>query len=312
MTPDEADDRRTPADFRTAQENLFAAVGLDAESRFLELETPPVGTQVFESGPADGDPPMVFVHGSDGFGAFLAPLMAQFDDVHVVGFDRPGYGLSEPYAYAEGDFRGTVVDVVEQVVDDVGADRVDLVGHSMGAHTSIQYALRRPERVRRLVTVGAIPGFPGTAPPIQVRLLTVPVFGRLILRLQQPSREAVLDVAEIFGEREAMQDHPAFVDAIAAHVAESAETGFTEFNAVGSIRGWRPSIRLGEDELAALEPPTLVVWGDRDPLGTPDDVRDGVATIPDVRFETVDAGHIPYLAHAERIARFVEEHRGTE
>ena len=301
------------ADFRTAQRDLFEAVGLDAESRFLDLETPPVRTHVFECGPADGDPPLVFVHGSDAFGAFLAPLVARFDDARAVGFDRPGYGLSDPYVYAEGSFRRTLVETVEGVVDDLGAEQVDLVGHSMGGHASIRFALQRPERVRRLVTVGAIPGFPGTSPPFPVRLMTVPVLGRLIQRLQKPSRETVLDVAEIFGEREAIQEHPALIEAIVAHVSDpaSAEAGFSEFNAIASIRGWRPSVRLSEGDLSGLEPPALVIWGERDPLGSPADVRDGVAAIPDARFEPVDAGHMPYLAHAERCARLIDEVRGA-
>lgn len=282
---------------------------MGVESRFVDLETPPVRTHVFESGRADGDPPLVFVHGSDAFGAFLAPLVAQFDDARVVGFDRPGYGLSDPFVYTEGDFRRTLVETVEGVVDDLGAERVDLVGHSMGGHAGVRFALQRPERVRRLITVGAIPGFPGTKPPFPIRLLTVPVLGRLIQRLQKPSRETVLDVAEIFGERAAIQEHPALIEAIVAHVSDpaSAEAGFSEFNAIGSIRGWRPSVRLREDDLSGLEPPTLVIWGDRDPLGSPADVRDGVASIPDVRFETVDAGHMPYLAHAEHCARLIDE-----
>lgn len=313
MTPDTPDDGRTASDFRAAQDHLLESVGLDVESRIVDLETPPVRTQVFESGPPDGDPPMVFVHGTDQFGAFPALLMAQFDDERVVGFDRPGYGLSDPFVYTEANVRRALVDTIEGVVDDLGAEQVDLVGHSMGGHASVRFALERPERVRRLVTVGSIPGFPGTAPPFQVRLLTVPVLGRLIQRLQEPSRETVLDVAEIFGEREAMQERPALIEAIVAHASdpESAETGFSEFNAVTSIRGWRSSPRLGTDELAGLEAPTLMIWGEQDPLGSPADVRDGVASIPDVRFETVDAGHIPFLAHAERCARIVDEFRGA-
>jgi pimeloyl-ACP methyl ester carboxylesterase len=286
-------------------------VGIDPQSQFVELETPRVLTHVLEAGSPDDEPPLVFVHGSAAFGAFLAPLMAQFDGVGLIAFDRPGYGLSDPFVYTEGNLRRTVVDVLEGVLDELEIDRVDLVGHSMGGHASILFALEHPDRVGRIATLGAIPGFPGTRLPFPLRLLTVPLLNRLVQRMQKSGEAGVLDVAAIFGEREAIQGHPAFIRAIAAADADpkSAKAGISEFDALGSILGWHSSARIEEDELRNLGHPTTVIWGDHDPLGAPGDVRDGVELIPDVRFETVDSGHIPYLAHPERCARLIRETR---
>lgn len=298
-------------DFEAAQRDLFEAVGLDVQSRFIDLETPRVRTHVFEAGSPTEEPPLVFVHGTAAFGAFLAPLMAQLEDVRTIAFDRPGFGLSGEFAYDEETLRRTVVDGLEGVLDALGVDRVDLVGHSMGGYTSILFALAHPERVRRLILVGGVPTFPGTRPPIPLRLLTVPLLGRLMDRLQKPGEEGALDLAETFGERESVQRYPALVRAIAAHQGDprSAEAGLSEFNALLSLRGWRPSVRIREEELRALRQPTLVVWGENDPLGGPDDVRDGVDAIPDVRFESVAAGHVPFFAHPERCARLIREMR---
>lgn len=46
-----------------------------------------------------GGPPIVFVHGTAAFGAFLALLMRQLDEYRLIGFDRPGHGSSGPYEY---------------------------------------------------------------------------------------------------------------------------------------------------------------------------------------------------------------------
>lgn len=307
---------RASSDFETAQRALFEEVGLDARSRFVDLEDPPVRTHVFEAGPSNGEPPLVFVHGTAAFGAFLAPLMAHVDGVRTIAFDRPGYGLSDGFVYTEGNFRRTVVDQLEGVLDGLGIEQVDLVGHSAGGYTSIAFALARPERVRRLILVGAVPAFPGTRPPVPIRLSTAPVLGRLLRRMQKSGEEGVLEIAEVFGERESIRRHPAFIRAIAAHERdpESAEAGRSEFKALTSVGGWRASIRIREDELRNLRQPTTIVWGDGDPLGGPDDVRDGIDAIPNVRLETVDAGHIPYLAHPELCARRIREARdgGTE
>lgn len=298
-------------DFETAQRDLFEAVGLDAKSRFIDLENLQIRTHVFEAGPSgdDEDPPLVFVHGTAAFGAFLAPLMAQFDDRRVIAFDRPGYGLSGEFVYTEGDIRRTVVDVLVGVLDELGIERADLVGHSMGGYAGILFARAHPDRVRRLILVGSVPAFPGTRPPFPVRLLTVPLLNRVIQRTQKSGEEGVLDIAEIFGERETIRDHPAFIRAIAAHEGDpkSAEAGFSEFNALLSVRGWHPSIRISDDELRKLQHPTMVVWGENDTLGGPDDVRAGIDLMSDARLETVNSGHIPYLAHPERCAKLIRE-----
>ncbi|MFC7222743.1 alpha/beta fold hydrolase [Halalkalicoccus sp. GCM10025322] len=302
-----------PADFETAQRDLFESVGLDVQSRFIDLESPRVRTHVFEAGPPSEDPPLMFVHGTAAFGAFLAPLMAQLDDVRMVAFDRPGFGLSGEFVYTEEKLRRTVVDGLGGVLDALGMEQIDLVGHSMGGYTSVLFALAHLERVRRLVLVGSVPTFPGTRPPIPLRLMTVPVLGRLIQRLQKPGEEGVLDFAETFGERESIQRHPALVRAMAAHQddPQAVEAGLSEFKALFSARGWHSSVRIREEELRAIQQPTLVIWGENDPLGGPDDVRDGVDMIPDARFESATSGHVPFFAHPERSARLIREMRDT-
>lgn len=308
---EDADERRAgPAvpNFETAHRRLFDAYGLEPQSRFVELENPQVRTHVLEAGDPDADVPVVFVHSTGSFGGFFAPLMGQLD-ARMIAFDRPGYGLSDPFRYTKETIQRTVVDVLAGVLDELGIERADIVGHSMGGHAGLLFALAHPDRVRRLTLLGATPGFSGTRPPLPIRLMTVPGLNRVLQRLQKSGEEGVLDVAEIFGERDAIQDHPAVIQALAAHEDDpkAAEAGMSEFNALLSIRGWRSSVRIGEAELRELEPPTAMVWGDHDTLGEPDDVRASVESVEGVRFETVAAGHFPYLAHPERCAQLIRE-----
>lgn len=304
----EAPDGNGPTGFEVAQAELFDAVGLDVRSRFVDLTRPKGRVHVFETGGSDGTP-AVFVHGTAAFGAFFAPLLAHLGDVRAVSFDRPGYGLSDPFTYTERDVRRSVVDVIEGVLDELEVERADVVGHSMGGHGGIAFALASPERVRRLVLVGAVPAFPGTRPPTPLRLLTAPLLGRVLRRLQRPGEAGVLDIASVFGERAAIENHPALIRAIAAHERDpsAAAAGASEFDALFSVRGWHPSVRLEEDELRGLQPPTTVILGENDPLGGPEAVRAGVELIPSARLHTLDAGHIPYLDHPERCARLVRE-----
>lgn len=294
-------------EFETAQRALFESAGLETRSDFVELDTPPGRVHVVEAGAADDDPPVVFVHGTASFGAFFAPLMRHLDGRRLITFDRPGYGLSDPFTYTTRNIRRTVVDVLDGVLDDRGIEQADIVGHSMGGHTGLLYSARYPERVRRLTLLGSVPAFPGTEPPLPLRLMTVPILDRVLRRLQKSGEAGVLDIAEIFGERDAIQSHPAFITAIAAHEADPdrVATGMSEFGALFSIRGWHGPIRITPDELQAVTAPTTLVWGEHDTLGGPDVVTDGIASMPDARLERVPAGHIPFLDHPELCATLI-------
>lgn len=301
----------TSSAFETAEEQLFEAADLDPETQFVRLEEPRARVRVFELGPTSKEPPLLFVHGGGAFGAFFAPLMSYLEDVRSIGFDRPGYGRSDPFVYTAGSHRRTAVNTLHGVLGELDVGRTDLVCHSMGGHAGILFALAHPERVRRLILVGSVPSFPGTEPPVPFRLVTVPLLSRLFQRLQRSGEEGVLDLAEIFGERDSIQSHPELIRTIAAHERDpkAAKAGLSELRSFIWAGGWRSSALLTEEELRALRRPTLMIWGDSDPLGLPEDVRSGVDSIPNRRFETIASGHVPFWRKPERCAELIREVR---
>lgn len=309
--PDES--RQHSVDFKGAQDHLFENVGMSPRSRFIDLEEPAVRVHVLEEGNQSDSTPLLFVHGTGAFGAFMAPLMAQFDDARTMAFDRPGFGLSGEFVYTKKNILKTHVDVLLGVLEALDITQVDLVGNSMGGHAGIRFALEHPTRVHRLVLVGSVPAFPGTRAPIPIRLLTVPLLSQLIQLLQKSGEEGVLDIMEIFGERETIQRYPSLIRAMAAHDSEPGRVRaeLSEFSSFASWRGFHSSVMIRELDLRGLENPTLVIWGDNDPLGGPEEVREGVNTIPDIRFEPIDTGHVPFFAYPDRCARMIEEFRNV-
>ena len=71
----------------------------------------------------------------------------------VVRYDERGCGLSDPDP-EQLDLDSWVGDL-EAVVDAAGLERFDLLGISQGGALSVAYAVRHPERVRRLVLYGS-------------------------------------------------------------------------------------------------------------------------------------------------------------
>lgn len=92
--------------------------------------------------------------------AFYVPLARHRT---VVRYDKPGCGLSDPSPGPPS--LETDVEVLEAVADHLGLDRFDLLGLSMGAPTSIAFAVRHPGRVGRLVLYGGFANGQELGPP---------------------------------------------------------------------------------------------------------------------------------------------------
>ena len=113
---------------------------------------------------------IVFVHGWTCDASSWAGQVPAFSpDYRVVTLDLPGHGGSQ--APDQADFSMALfARAVEAVRAEVGADKVVLVGHSMGAAVIRQYALDYPEHVAGLVAVDGpldmrpLATFPGLGP----------------------------------------------------------------------------------------------------------------------------------------------------
>lgn len=111
-------------------------------------------------------PTVVFVHsGVTDRRMWDGQVTALADRYHVIRYDHPGYGRSEaatePY---------TPEDDLDAVLDHAGAEKVALVGCSMGGMIVIDYTLAHPDRVAALVAVAAgVSGFPWQPTPWQVQ-----------------------------------------------------------------------------------------------------------------------------------------------
>jgi len=94
--------------------------------------------------------PVVLVHGMGGdhtaWRRFSRDLRSAGRP--VVAVDLRGHGRS---GHAESYRLGEFADDLRVVADELGLDRFDLVGHSLGAHTALRVAMTEGDRVQRLV-----------------------------------------------------------------------------------------------------------------------------------------------------------------
>ena len=111
--------------------------------------------------------PLVLLHGNgeDG-GCFRAQLDAFSKEYRVIAPDTRGHGQSP-----RGDAPFTIRQFAEDLrgfLDELGLERVDLLGFSDGGNTALVFALRYPERVGRLILNGANLDERGVKPWVQL------------------------------------------------------------------------------------------------------------------------------------------------
>jgi pimeloyl-ACP methyl ester carboxylesterase len=260
------------------------------------------GTSVFfRRGDGEG-PPVVLVHGNPTHSGEWTPFLERLD-APFLALDLPGWGRSERPRYDrfDGGMHG-LASFVDRFLDalDVGAHR--LVVHDWGAVALIG-AQRRPDRVRRLVVVNAVPLLPGYRWHWVARMWRRRGVGEAFNATSSRFATGML-LRRARADRGPMPDD--FVDMIWSRFDRGTRRAILEL--------YRSA---PEDELAAagsglgdIDCPALVVWGARDPYLPIEFGRAYAERLPAAELvEAADAGHWPWIERPdviERVNEFLE------
>lgn len=220
-----------------------------------------------------GTDPAVFVHGLGGASTNWTDLMALLAD-RLDGHapDLPGFGWSDPPA--DGRYGlDAHADAVVAYLRELG-EPVHLLGNSLGGAVSVRVAAEHPHLVRTLTLISpALPQYRlRRHNDPRLALLLVPGLSGLVNRERARSgahkvaldvlRLCTYDVSVVPEER---------VDAVAAELRRRRALPYTANALTASLRGlvrsyFEPGSRNLWRQLATVEVPALVVWGDHDRL----------------------------------------------
>lgn len=242
-------------------------------------------------GPQVG-PPMLLLMGigasMDMWGPLEDELVAR--GRRVITCDMPGSG-SSPAPVPPLRMRG-LAQIAVDILDLVDVDRADVLGVSFGGALAQQVARTHPERVRRLVLAATAPGLLGVPPSPRVLMhMSTP------LRYWHP-RYARRIAGVIYGGR-ARTDPHAVLKGRFARPPSAYGYGTQLF----AIWGW-----TSLPWLALLQPRTLVMAGDDDPIIPLANGRLLAHLIPDAELEVIrGGGHLFLLEEAAHSADLIEE-----
>lgn len=273
-----------------------------AGGRFFDID----GTRVFaqDFGPAAGRP-LLLVHGTAAWSGTWFSLVPALRSAgwRVVAVDLPPFGYSDKRIDRDVS-RAAQARRLRGVLDGYGIAHAVVLGHSFGGGPALEFALRDPERVERLVLVDAALGLQAPPPdpssvacralahpwlrePLFAATANNPLWSRKLLQGFVARKEAVTPerLAE-YRRPSSLEGANAALAAWGNHFACIAETGMSMDE--GAIRG--------------LQAPLDLVWGADDTVTPLPQARHLQTLLPRARLHVIPGvGHIP---HIEDPARF--------
>jgi pimeloyl-ACP methyl ester carboxylesterase len=278
-----------------------------ADSHFVDL---PGGYRVHYRENGDPNAPLlVLLHGfADSFttwDGWVRELQPQF---HIISVDFPGHGLTRapPGSRLNGD---DLADFVDAFAAALSLPKFAVAGNSMGGGAAWELAVRHPDRVNALILVDAA-GFANDKPgkqPLGFVILRYRL-GRMVLSkidnrplIEQGLKADVHDKSLIT---------PFIVDR------------FAEFQRAPGHREILMSVSMGARAgstaqlLSRIKVPTLILWGESDPLIEPDAAKKFASAIRGSKLITYpEVGHLPQFEIAQRsaadVAAFLKANRGA-
>jgi pimeloyl-ACP methyl ester carboxylesterase len=253
------------------------------------------GTRIYCEESGQGVP-VLFVHEYGGSCRSFDAQVAAFRGRHrCVVFNARGYPPSEVPAPIERYSQDHAVADIAAVMEGMNIDRAHLVGVSMGAASSLQYALGEPERVlsATLVGIGS-----GSDDPEAFRAAA-----RATAKLLAERGMAALaaQMNESPNRRRLKEKNPPEFRRFNDQLLAMSPAGHA--NTQLGVQGRRPPLYAHEKRLAALQLPVLVVVGDEDePCRKPSDFLARV--LPDARLHVFpQTGHCVNLENPEELNR---------
>jgi pimeloyl-ACP methyl ester carboxylesterase len=245
------------------------------------------------AGEQSGTPPL-YLHGiptsSDDWVDFLARTGGYAPD--LIGFGRSGKGGHLDYSLPG------LTGFLERFLAEVHVDKINVVAHDWGVAVGLTLAARHPERIERLVLMNAPPLFGGFNWPRFMRWWRTPWVGEGLMG--STTRGMLARTL-----RHESVNPTAWSDERIAKVWDQFDQG-TQRAILRLVRSTN-----GEPPTPAPAPPTLIIWGDRDPWYPAALAGAYAARLPGATVERLsDAGHWPWLDRndlVERVATFLEE-----
>ncbi len=251
--------------------------------------------------------PLIVVNGGPGFDHAYLHASSAWESFaknrRVVFFDQRGTGRSTSSTQGQTFTLDDQIDDLEALRVHLGAERIELLGHSWGGYLVMAYAARHPDRISHLIIVdSAAPLFKDTI------FLFDDVFP------EGTERQRALDFPEEMGDRAATDASLREYLAMLFYSTQNRDAFLASFSPKSYNREVNKAVvaDIGRfdlnPEIRKFRFPTLVVTGRFDMNVAPLVAYKIHQAIPGSRFVVFEhSGHLPFVEEPEAFVRTVEE-----
>jgi poly(3-hydroxyalkanoate) depolymerase len=235
-------------------------------------------------------PPLLIFNGIGASSEILEPFMRRLTGVATLTFDMPGVGASKPSMLVRR--LPGFAQLAREVLDQLGIERVHVMGISWGGGLAQQFTRQYADRVERLVLAATSTGH-----------LMVPPRPSVLLKMATPVRYLSAGffkriAGSIYGGD--FRNDDVLTERHARRMSPPSVSGY--LNQLWALTGWTSLHWLHQ-----ITQPTLVMAGDDDPIIPLVNARLLARLIPNSRLEVFDCGHLFLLTRLERSAASVEQ-----
>jgi proline iminopeptidase len=264
--------------------------------------------------------PMIVLHGGPDFDtAYLLPELDQLTDAYrLIYYDQRGRGKSAEGVRPEEVTLASDLADLDAIRTRYQVDAPVLLGHSWGTVLALEYALRNPSRVSRLILMN-----PAPVSASQLAVLRTSYVGQLGSEMER-QREIMASAAYKEGEPETVaaryRIHFRHGLRQAADYDKLMVRMSAQFRAQGTngiLKAWAIESRLYRDtwdmtdydllpKLRSLRTPTLVIVGEHDFI--PPEIAAQIASaLPRATLATIkDCGHFAYLECGTEVRKAID------
>lgn len=240
-------------------------------------------TRVLEVG--QGEETVVLLNGTSGhIEAWTHNIRLLAQNYRVIGYDYPGHGYT---TLADEDLEIPTYEAhLLALLDELGLDRVHLMGESLGGWIGIKFVAKHADRVISMVL--SAPGGRmmkahriNKVSPVSQKAVQDPTFENVKARLQVVIHDPEKITDELVEVRRAIYAQPGFEASMRAiTVLQNPEV--------------RARNQATDEDYAAIPVPTLLVWTDHEPSGGVDVGQKLAELIPTSEFVLIEgAAHWP-------------------
>ncbi|MBJ7472813.1 MAG: alpha/beta hydrolase [Solirubrobacteraceae bacterium] len=252
-------------------------------------------------------PQMVLLHGIASNNRTWDPIIERLAQTHeVIAPDLLGHGQSDKPI---GDYSiGGYASVVRDLLLALEADRVTLVGHSLGGGIAMQLVHMAPELVGRLVLVDS--GGLGKGLGVALRAASLPGAPLFIRAVTSLPAQAAGRKAKVLAERAGLELPTDLTEGLGGftslHDRQAREAFLHTVRASTSLGGQRVS---AVDKLYLMDGlPVLTIWGEHDSIIPVGHAYEAQELVPHMTLAIVaGAGHFPHVDAPDQLIALVTD-----